>query len=221
MGILDYLNISAGSVVAVVGCGGKTSLIELMANRLKSAKVLISPTTKMFPVKVEGADCLGVFNGESGKLEAFPEPVLEGLIPRYDVTLLEADGSKGLPAKGWLDREPVVPPYCTHTVGVVTLRALGNAATSRRVHRLPEFLALTGLREGAPITQKALAAMICAPEGMFKNSAGRRYLVVNQVEGEAAAQAALFFLLMIKEQYPDRFERCVYGSAHQDAWKGV
>jgi probable selenium-dependent hydroxylase accessory protein YqeC len=221
MGISDCLDISEGSVVAVVGCGGKTSLIELVANRLKDTKVLISPTTKMFPVKVDGADCLGVFNEESGKLEAFPQQVLKDIIPRYGVTLLEADGSKGLPAKGWLDHEPVVPRYCTHTVGVVTLKALGNPAAPHIVHRLPEFLELTGLREGEPVTAEALAAMVCAPGGMFKNSAGRRYLIVNQVEEEAAAQAALCFLLMIKEQSSSRFEKYIYGSVHQDSWKEV
>jgi hypothetical protein len=68
---------------------------------------------------------------------------------------------------------------------------------------------------------KALAVMVCGGRGMFKNSAGRRYLVVNQVEEETAAQAALDFLLMIKERYPDRFEKHVYGSAHQDTWKEV
>ncbi|MDR1205846.1 MAG: putative selenium-dependent hydroxylase accessory protein YqeC [Peptococcaceae bacterium] len=221
MGISDYLDISEGSVAAVVGCGGKTSLIELMASRLKDMKVLISPTTKMFPVNVDGADCLGVFNGESGKLEAFPRQILKDMASRYGVTLLEADGSKGLPAKGWLDHEPVVPRYCTHTVGVVTLKALGSPAASRVVHRLPEFLALTGLREGEPITAEALAAMVCAPGGMFKNSAGRRCLVVNQVEEEMTAQAALCFLRMIQEQYPGRFEKYIYGSVHQDSWKGV
>jgi probable selenium-dependent hydroxylase accessory protein YqeC len=219
--ILDYLDISEGSVAAVVGCGGKTSLIELVASRLKGTKVLISPTTKMFPVEVDGADCLGVFNGESGKLEAFPRQVLKDMVPRYGVTLLEADGSKGLPAKGWLESEPVVPRYCTHTVGVVTLKAIGNPAAPHIVHRLPEFLRLTGLREGEPVTAEALAAMVCAPGGMFKNSAGRRYLVVNQVEGETAAQAALCFLRRIKEQCLGRFERYIYGSAHQDRWKEV
>jgi probable selenium-dependent hydroxylase accessory protein YqeC len=220
-GLLEYLDISEGSIAAVVGCGGKTSLIELMANRLRGAKVLISPTTKMLPMKADGADCLGAFNEESGKLEALPPQILKDMVSRYDVTLLEADGSKGFPAKGWLDSEPVVPCYCTHTVGVVTLKAIGKAAVPRIVHRLPEFLELTGLREGELITARALADMVCAPDGMFRNSAGRRYLVVNQVEEEAAAQDALYFLLMIQERYPGRFERYIYGSAHQDAWKEV
>ena len=239
MTVVDYLDISTGSVAAIVGCGGKTSLIELLAEKLRDKKVLVTTTTKIFPVKMPGImlcetlqqceehkpqtgiQCLGLLNAESGKLESLPEKTLAALIPRYDVALLEADGSRGLPCKGWLENEPVVPHYCTHTIGVVTMAALGRAATETVVLRLPEFLALTGLREGETITLQALEAMVCAPDGMFKNSAGQRYLLANQVEDDAAAYAARSFLRAIKEKYPNRFERLLYGSVHQDNWQEV
>jgi len=235
----DYLDISTGSVVAVVGCGGKTSLIGLMADKLRDKRVLVSTTTKIFPPNMEGVavcetlrqcgehrpragvQCFGLLNRESGKLEALPETFLAEIIPRYDIVLLEADGCRGLPCKGWLANEPVVPRYCTHTVGVVTMKALGKAAGESTVHRLPEFTALTGLREGQAITARALEAMVCAPSGMFKNSAGRRYLLVNQAEDDASARTALSFLQTIKEQYPGRFAKLLFGSVHADAWQEV
>ena len=237
MEITDYLDISAGSIAAIVGCGGKTSFLELMTKKLRDKKTLVSPTTKMFPLKADGVilcetlrqccahapqtgiQCLGLRNAATGKLEALPGRVLERLIQRYDVALLEADGSRGLPAKGWLTNEPVVPRYCTHTVGVITLGALGRAAEGTAVHRLPQFLTLTGLMEGGTITPQALEAMVCAKNGMFKNSAGRRFLLVNQVEDDVTARAALVFLRMIKKQYPDYFEKLIYGSIHLDAWQ--
>ena len=220
--IADHLDIAKGSVVAVVGCGGKTSLIALLAKRLQPYKVLISPTTKMFPMQTEGdTDCLGRLNAVSGKLEALPESELAALVPQYDVVLLEADGSAGLPCKGWLDNEPVIPPYCTHTVGIITLNALGKPATDTIVLRLSKFLELTGLTEGAPITMQALETMVCAPRGMFKNSVGRRYLLVNQAEDDATAYAAQSFLAVIKEKYPNRFERLLFGSVRLDNWQEV
>jgi len=234
-----FLNISTGSVVAVVGCGGKTSLIELVADRLRDKKVLISTTTKIFPPKMKdivlcetllqceeheprtGVQCMGILNRASGKLEALPEALLTQLQARYDVVLLEADGSRGLVCKGWLENEPVVPHYCTHTVGLITMGALGKPAGENTVHRLPEFFALTGVGEGQTITAAALEAMICAPAGMFKNSAGQRYVLVNQVEDDATAAIAMSFLQIIKEKYPARFEKLLYGSVRHDAWQEV
>jgi len=238
-GIVNYLDIINGSIVAVVGCGGKTSLIELMADRLRKKKVMVSTTTKMFPPKMKdivlcetlwqceeheprtGIQCMGLMNGASGKLEALPEAFLAALQPRYEIALLEADGSRGLPCKGWLANEPVVPDYCTHTVGLITMGALGKPAGENTVHRLPEFFALTGVGEGETITAAALEAMVCDSKGMFKNSAGQRYVLVNQVEDDATAAAALSFLRTIKEKYPARFEKLFFGSVRHDAWQEV
>ena len=219
MEIEKLLDISDGDIAAVVGCGGKTSLIRLIATSLKAKQVLVSTTTKMFPIEISGVDCVGALNETSGKLQALPEKALEYLIPRYDITLLEADGSKGFFAKGWLDGEPVVPDYCTHTIGVVTLKTLGKPALPDTVHRLPEFLSLTGLREGDLITEDALTVMVCAPLGMFKNSCGYRYLVVNRVEDTNAARSAQSFLSRVKKQYPSLFERHIYGSVFQNTWQ--
>jgi len=101
------------------------------------------------------------------------------------------------------------------------MAALGKTATETIVHRLPEFLSLTGLKENQAITTSALETMVCAPRGMFKNSAGRQYLIVNQAEEDAAACTAQSFLRTIKEKYHNRFEKLLYGSVHLDVWQEV
>lgn len=230
------LEISTGSIVSVVGCGGKTSITLLLASQNSEKKVLISPTTKILPMNTagvtlcdtlessirhvpqQGIQCLGQLNKQSGKLEALPEHVLADLIPLYDIVLMEADGSRGLPCKGWRENEPVVLPYSTHTVGIVTMAALGKEATSETVHRLPEFLSLTGLRESRQITEQALEDMACLPDGMFKGSAGQQYLLVNRVENKTTIQIAEFFLKTIKVKYPGRFKRLIFGSVRRDMW---
>jgi len=166
-----------------------------------------------------GIQQFGLLNSANGKLEALPDEILARMVSRYDITLLEADGSRNLPCKGWLAEEPAVPPYCTHTAGIVTMSALGKAAAEDIVCRLPEFLALTGLEKGETITMEALEAMVCDPQGMFQNSAGRRYLLVNQVEDDAASSAARDFLCSIKKKHPNHFERLLYGSVHLDTWQ--
>ena len=237
--ISELLDITTGSAVSVVGCGGKTSLIELIASLNRSEKVLVSPTTKTFPMisdnvilcdtlekctehePLAGIQCLGLYNERNGKLEALPEQVLNDLVPHYDIVLMEADGSRWLPCKGWRDNEPVIHYFSTQTVGVVTMNALDKAAKSDIVHHLPEFLSLTGLYEGEKITIQALEDMVNLPEGMFKNSVGKQYLLVNQVEDENTRRTAESFLQAIKEKYPGRFKRLIYGSVHNNTWQEV
>ena len=235
-GLSTLLEISTGSAVAVVGCGGKTSLIELIATLNSDKKVLVSTTTKTFPMISDGVilcdtlesstrhkpqigiQYLGQFNERNGKLEALPESILADLARHYDIVLMEADGSRWLPCKGWYDDEPVVPSYSTHTVGVVTMDALGKPATKDIVHHLPEFLSLTGLCEGEIITEQVLVDMVCLPGGMFKANAGQQYLLVNRAEDKTTIHAAKSFLQKVKTKYPDRFRRLVYGSVHRNVW---
>jgi len=54
---------------------------------------------------------------------------------------------------------------------------------------------------------------------MFKNSVGQRCVIVNQVEDEATVAIAMSFLQTIKEKYPARFEKLLFGSIHNDAWQ--
>ena len=222
-------------VAAVIGCDGKTTFIETLAHEHRDMKVLITPTTKMRPIRREnaalcltpqdcashkaqkGIQCLGAFNETSGKLEALPPDLLESIIPQYDIVLLEADGSQGLPCKGWLPDEPVIPQYCTHTLGIVTMDALGKPADSNTVLRIPEFTALTGLQEGDTISAAALTSMVCATNGMFRNAHGKQSLFVNKAENNAAA--AQEWLLNIKQAYPGRFACLAYGSALANKWR--
>ena len=214
--IVEKFEMVFPSVVAIVGCGGKTSLIKHLAESYQDKRVLISPTTKIFPIVAGKADCRGVLNSLTGKLEALPADELAALVLEYDLALLEADGSRSLPCKGWRENEPVVPVYFSHTIGIITMNALGKAATHEHVHNLPLFLSLTGLHEGEKITMQALQAMVCSPGGMFKNSVGKRILFINQVEAAQRADCARDFLLAVKNNCPGFFEKLLYGSVHLD-----
>ncbi len=224
------------AIVAVVGCGGKTTFIESLARAHCHKKVLISPTTKILPktgcgvtlrttlgecqahLPETGIQCLGLYNDASGKLEALPPTLLAEIAPQYDMVLLEADGSRGLPCKGWRPNEPVIPPFCTHTVGIVTLNALEKPADERYVLNLAEFLRLTGLLKGEAIRRQTLEDMVCSAEGMFRNAVGRACLFVNQVEDEETAAIAASWLREWQEKMPDRFFRLAYGSARRNLW---
>lgn len=231
----DYMK----AAVAVVGCGGKTTFAESLARQYKDQKVLISPATKIMPVKSEdvtlcetmqqcirhkptkGIQCLGIKNNRTGKLEGLPVEFLKTIFPQYDLAVLEADGSAGLPCKGWAEYEPAVPRFCTHTAGIVTLNALGRPAGRSTVHRMGLFTQLTGICEGDIITIQGIADMICKPEGMFKNSAGRRFLFINQVETAKQMKGAQALAAHIRQQSLIAFEHIAYGSARQNSWSGL
>lgn len=215
--LTQMLQLTGRSIAAVVGCGGKTSLVRSLAEENQDRAVLISPTTQMYPM----AGSVGVYRAETGKLTALPGEVLRGMTQHYDLTLLEADGSRGLPCKGWRADEPVVPAYCTHTIGVVTLRALGRTADEQSCLRLPLFLGLTGLAAGEAIILEALTRMVCAPEGMFRRRAGKCFLLVNQVEDAAGAALAREWLLSVREKHPGIFAGLLYGSLHAESWQLV
>lgn len=230
---------TASAYIAVVGCGGKTTFIESLADELRDRKVLIAPTAKILPFYSEnvilrttlsqclahepahGIQCLGVLNEATGKLEAIPPEHLEGIVRQYDIALFEADGSRSLPCKGWLPGEPVVPHFATHTVGIVTFGALGKTADENTVHRLPEFLALTGLHRGDIINERALTDMVCAEDGMFRHNSGSLSIFVNQAEDAEVAKIARKWLSEIRARSPGRFDCLAYGSARQNKWTEV
>lgn len=186
MSILRALYLSGGERVAVVGCGGKSTLIQRLAKE-QGDGVLIAPTTRIALSEACGETThLGRIEGN--KLVAAPLEDIEAAAKRAALTLMEADGSRRLPLKGWAPHEPVVPGFTTLTLGVVSARSVGLVASSDCVHRLPLFQQITGLCEGDVVGAEAVASMIlwC----MNRHSKGRSAIWVNQVEDEQSRHAA-------------------------------
>ena len=233
----SLLGLPRGSAVAVVGCGGKSSIIQLLAAQNSAGSVLVCPTTKILMpqsghvifggeaaahLPQQGIQYMGVSANGGQKLAALPPATLAAAVQKgYHLTLMEADGSRGLPCKGWLPTEPVVPAFTTHTVGVVPVCALGLAATAQNVLRLPQFLALTGLAEGDVITAEAIADMIAAPGGMFKNAVGKTALIVNQTDRPGGPQAAQEIIAALRQRCPQRIQNFIFGSAKTNTWTQV
>ncbi|MDR2158464.1 MAG: putative selenium-dependent hydroxylase accessory protein YqeC [Treponema sp.] len=195
-------------VITVTGSGGKTALIWLLARTGRRGKVLVSPSTKMLVPPPEaglwdrrslrppspplpGITLAGVFNDETGKLEALPPGVLETAAGEYDLVLVEGDGSRGLPLKGWAAHEPVVPPFTTVTAAVMPLRPLGQPVSADGIHRLPLFTALSGAAEGDILRPGHLARVITGTggRGLFAAARGEKMLFFNQIDDGNLRQA--------------------------------
>lgn len=230
MSILNLLDINDGSKVAVVGCGGKTSLISLISNENIEKRVLVTTTTKIYPiigdgvhflgedilaknhVPQKGINCMGIYDESKGKLCQLSYTTLKYIINKYDIVLIEADGSRGLPCKGWEEYEPLVPDLVTHTIGVVTLGGLFMPATEKYVLRLPKFCDLTDLNYGDTITLDSIVKMLCGKDGMFKNAVGKKILFLNQIEDNKSEKLASQLIDKVVSEYPYLFSKIIYGS---------
>ncbi|WP_314061106.1 selenium cofactor biosynthesis protein YqeC [uncultured Vagococcus sp.] len=192
--------------VSIIGSGGKTSLMWYLGEAFRCQRVLVGTTTKIslpsnqlydrlflddYPSGKEGLGISLIGKISSfGKLIAPPLEVLSQNVSYYDKVLLEADGSKQRPLKGWADFEPVVLPETSLTIGVIPIKVIGKVISGKTVHRLAEFTDLTGLVDGDNIDELTLAALVNHKRGIWNKARGRRCLLINQVENPAELEQA-------------------------------
>ena len=182
----ELLGVTRG-VTAVIGSGGKTSLLYRLAEELRPCgTVLLATTTHImrppqYPfaetatqlraaLAAEGAACAGSYTPE-GKLTA---PAFDGWEQAADFVLVEADGSKRLPAKAHETWEPVLPPQRRRTICVLGASAFGQPIR-QAAHRPALFAQLAGVPWSAAITPE-MAARVIRREGFAD------IIYVNQVD---------------------------------------
>ena len=182
----ELLGVTRG-VTAVIGSGGKTSLLYRLAEELRTCgTVLLATTTHIirppqYPfaetatqlraaLAAEGAACAGSYTPE-GKLTA---PAFDGWEQAADFVLVEADGSKRLPAKAHEAWEPVLPPQRRRTICVLGASAFGQPIR-QAAHRPALFAQLAGVPWSAAITPE-MAARVIRREGFAD------IIYVNQVD---------------------------------------
>ena len=138
-------------VTAFFGSGGKTTLIDRLAQEL-TGTVIVCTSTHIYPAKnlpffqeirekITENCCVGTPT-DHGKLTA-PQQSFEELAALADYVLVEADGSKGLPLKAHLPHEPVIPACANQVIQVVGLSGLGKPI-KEAVHRPERFAELCG-----------------------------------------------------------------------------
>ena len=215
MKLRQALRINQNNVcMAIVGAGGKTTLMFRLVRQL-SPPVLLTTTTHLGINQTKLADhhfyintpadldllegdlpdgvilLTGPQSGErvtslsSDTLLRLREIAYEKNLP----LVIEADGSRMLPVKAPSDNEPVIPPWVDTVINVVGLSALGKPFSPEIVHRYEQFALLSGLEPLAPITPKALCAVLTHSNGGLKNipPGARKVLVLNQSDTQDIA----------------------------------
>lgn len=224
-----------GGITAVVGGGGKTTLIWRLAQELsEQASVLITTTAHIrvpacetllnpTPEQVRAAFAHGNLlavgaEAEAGKLTE--APALRGLYQTLaDYVLIEADGSRGLPLKAPAAHEPAMPAGAALTVAVAGMGCAGQTIAAA-AHRPALYAALCGLPEGATVTPEAVARVLGHSQGQRKAVAGRLIVLLNQADTPGRLAFARDVATRLNEEAfitalqtsPDLIEHWLHGS---------
>jgi probable selenium-dependent hydroxylase accessory protein YqeC len=214
------------AALTLIGSGGKTSLLWLLARKLSrpGRRVLAAPSAKMYPPEetIPGVETAGILNRATGKLESLPPEELERTALSYDLALIEGDGSRGLPLKAWAPGEPVVPAFTAFTAGLIPLWPLGEKVSSRIIHRLPLFCRLSGAREGETLKSGHLVRVISGSKdapGLFAAAKGKKILIFTQIEDDAALDKAGEIKALLPGTFHSSLFAVLGGSAKLDQVK--
>jgi probable selenium-dependent hydroxylase accessory protein YqeC len=197
--LVDALGLGLREHVALVGAGGKTTLLFALAEELQSIgkRVLVSTTTKLWQREALSAASLLLIEKDvswqaaldallkrraygflaqslldSGKVQGIAPSLADDLYGKgiVDYLLLEADGAAGHPVKAPSEGEPVIPGSATKVVAMLGLEALGKRLEPEVVFRMEAVQRVTGLAPGERLGPPALCRLFCEAEGLFKGT---------------------------------------------------
>ncbi len=195
--IFDALIRETDKVISIVGGGGKTSLMFLLAHTFqqKGFKVISTTTTRILkpsPQQTGGVvlfsrddfqnklqDCLKRYGHATvahhlvpsgNKLQGVNCEQVEQFFAHSSANrmLVEADGARQLSFKAPGDNEPVVPQITDVFISVVGLDIIGKPLIDANVFRAALVSARTELPIGAEITPLTVAKLASHPKGLLK-----------------------------------------------------
>ena len=208
-----------GDVVALVGGGGKTSLMFRLARELTEGgnHVVTTTTTRILPPEPEQSSCV-IIEEDEEKLftlarEAFldcphitlarlkpDEDKFKGLLPETidrlrnlklaQYIINEADGAARQPLKAPNPTEPVIPSSTTLVVAIVGIEALGKPLAPDIAFRVEYISQLTGLKSGEAITSEAMATLLTHPQGIIQHVPEKARIVPFINKVHSAVEAA-------------------------------
>lgn len=162
-------------IIAIVGSGGKTSLLHQLARRYRTEgkSVFVTTTTHMFieedtlltddaqiiiqALHEKGYAMAGIPTGN--KISALSSETYDKVCAHADVVLVEADGSKHMPLKFPNENEPVIPHNTDEIYVVCGLHAIGRKAKDV-CHRLELVKNCLGIEDDTPITPEHVQKLV-------------------------------------------------------------
>lgn len=206
MKLAPLLKIEKG-VTAIIGSGGKTTLLRTLSGELPGRVLLCTSThfqgyadlpTVLDPTEADLRKALAAHpivcaagRSPTGKLVdcGLPYETLAGLA---DFVLVEADGSRQRPLKAHARHEPVIPPCTRQVICVVGLSGL-HRPVSEVVHRPELFCSLANCTPEDEATPERVA------RALVQEHLADTYFL-NQTESGSALQDAKIIASHLKPQ---------------------
>lgn len=206
MKLAPLLKIEKG-VTAIIGSGGKTTLLRTLSGELPGRVLLCTSThfqgyadlpTVLDPTAADLRKALAAHpivcaagRSPTGKLVDCGLPY-EALADLADFVLVEADGSRRRPLKAHAHHEPVIPPCTRQVICVVGLSGL-HRPVSEVVHRPELFCPLVGCTPEDEATPERVA------RALVQEHLADTYFL-NQAESSSAIQDAKIIASHLKSQ---------------------
>lgn len=238
---IEALRIERGGIVAIVGAGGKTSLMFALADATQKP-VCLTTTTKLMRGEGQGIAKHTLFSdfltnldrifkraeislvtnslNESAQkwqgLSLLQANELISVCRQEKVScLIEADGARHLPLKAPAEWEPVIPHLVDMVIVVVGLSALGKPLNPETVFRPEIFSQLTGLPIGETIRLEHVLKMLNHPAGGLKGvpSNSRAAILFNQADAYSLMPAENG---MIREALQGRYSAAILTNLRSD-----
>lgn len=246
--LINTFQINKKDIITIVGAGGKTSLMLSASSYLrKDYKVLVTTTTHIYmpdkkyydemivvsedednnldeilETNKKGVYIIGsevINNSNKPKLKGLSFEMLDKVTPYFDIIIIEGDGSKEKPLKGWKDNEPVVYSKTTKTIGVIDINSLGLDINEENIHRVDKFLQIVNEnlddeKSYKKVSINHLKNIITNKNGLFKISIGEKTLFINKCEDEKSIISAKKLINKLKNE--TNIDKLIYGSVLED-----
>ena len=216
-------------VVAVVGGGGKTSLVYALAREVAAlgGRAIVTGTARFTPAPhgwpmpplseaLPGAAAsmvaqasggpgvlvvVGVEPQPAGRLAPLAPGEVEALagLEGVDAVLVEADGSRARAFKAPGEHEPVIPDSATHVMAVAGASVLGRPLDEAYVHRPERVRALVLGLPVAAVCDAVLIARVLAHEEGGRKGVGRRRFAVVVNQADTHPEAARLIAEAVRE----------------------
>lgn len=218
--LIQALDPAPSELLALVGGGGKTTLLQALTRELSRGgrRVLATTTTKVWyrqardfdhviltdedgwrdrlhrALETDRAAFLARRRLPTGKVEGISQDLADLLFAceGVDHLLVEADGAARRPLKAPESFEPVLPETVTHVVAVAGLDALGKTLDGDLVFRMDRFQAVTGLGPGDLLCAGPLISLFTHAQGLFQGAPEgvRRTVFLNRLDLTEAPEEA-------------------------------
>ncbi len=183
----ERLGLGPHELVALVGAGGKSTILATLAGELSDLRVIVTTTTRMAEDQVTQPTCwsddpdvvdaalvpgapLFVAGGRiPGKVTGLSPAAVDDLYhrTRADHVLVEADGARRMAIKAPAEHEPVIPSASTTVIVVVSVDAIGHPITEV-AHRHTLVAQLIGTHPDDPLTVDGAAKVLLHRDGGMK-----------------------------------------------------